>query len=77
MRASRYCFCGIPKTRCHVDGHVCRHGIAHPAAQGQQDDHDDEYQKAHEAMIVDVEKSSTVFGDVDAICYIFNSIIRL
>ena len=59
-----------------MDGDVSRHGIAHPAAQGQQKNHEGENQKAHRVMIVGVKKSSTITVDADDICYIYNSNMR-
>lgn len=38
--------------------HLGRHGFAHPAAQGQQGDHEDENKPTHVLMILKFENSS-------------------
>lgn len=54
MGGSSYCFCSgvicgaMLPVLCMGGSHLCRHRIAHPAAQGQQGDHEGEKQVAHE-----------------------------
>ena len=73
-----FALAGFVGTSGHGDGHVrCHagsHGIAHPAAQGQQENHEGEYQMAHGLMIVGVDKSSIEFVIATCINYDFDSI---
>ena len=73
MGASCYDFCSMRNTGRHLDGH----GIACPAAQGQQENHQGKYQMAHGVMIVGVKKSSTLLGKFQQCYYIYNSSMRL
>ena len=39
--------CLMHLLRRHADSHVCRHGVASPATQRQQDHHESEHKKTH------------------------------
>jgi hypothetical protein len=76
MGASRYGFCSTHYASCHGDGHLSRHRVPDPAAQGQQEKHEGEYQMAHGVMIVGVVRSSMVSVKIGGNYYVFNSSMR-
>ena len=55
---SCYGFCSVCHAGCHADGHVSSHSITHPAAQGQQNNHEGQEQMTHDVLTASLQKSS-------------------